>query len=33
MRVFALGMDGADYDLVSSLLGEGKLPTLARLAG
>lgn len=32
MRVLALGMDGADYDLVSSLLGEGKLPTLARLA-
>jgi predicted AlkP superfamily phosphohydrolase/phosphomutase len=26
-------MDGADYDLVSSLLGEGRLPTLARLAG
>jgi predicted AlkP superfamily phosphohydrolase/phosphomutase len=33
MRVLALGMDGADYELVSSLLGEGKLPTLARLAG
>jgi predicted AlkP superfamily phosphohydrolase/phosphomutase len=33
MRVLVLGMDGADYDLVSSLLGEGKLPTLARLAG
>ena len=33
MRVLALGIDGADYELVSSLLGEGKLPTVAELAG
>lgn len=32
MRVLALGLDGADYDLVTRLLAEGKLPTVARLA-
>ncbi len=32
MRVLALGIDGADYDLVSSLLAEGRMPTVARLA-
>jgi predicted AlkP superfamily phosphohydrolase/phosphomutase len=33
MRVLCLGMDGADFGLVSRLLSEGRLPTLARLAG
>ena len=32
MRVLALGMDGADHDLVQQLLGEGRLPTIARLS-
>ena len=32
MRVLALGLDGADHELVSQLLSEGRLPTLARLA-
>jgi predicted AlkP superfamily phosphohydrolase/phosphomutase len=30
--VLALGIDGADYDLVSTLLAEGRMPTVARLA-
>lgn len=33
MRVLALGIDGADYDLVSSLIAEGRMPTVTRLAG
>ena len=32
MRVLALGLDGADHELVTQLLSEGRLPTLARLA-
>lgn len=32
MRVLALGLDGADHELVTELLSEGRLPTLARLA-
>ncbi|MGH3114213.1 MAG: alkaline phosphatase family protein, partial [Gaiellaceae bacterium] len=32
MRVLCLGLDGADYDLVRELLGQGRLPTLARLS-
>ena len=32
MRVLCLGLDGADYDLVSRLLAQGRLPTLAGLA-
>ena len=32
MRVLALGMDGADHDLVRTLMGEGRLPTISRLA-
>lgn len=32
MRVLCLGLDGADYDLVRQLLGQGRLPTIARLA-
>src|SRR5438132_7483154 len=32
MRVLALGMDGADYDLVLQLVGEGRMPTIARLS-
>ncbi len=32
MRVLCLGLDGADYDLVSELLAQGRLPTLAGLA-
>jgi predicted AlkP superfamily phosphohydrolase/phosphomutase len=31
-RVLALAFDGADYDLVRRLMGEGKLPTISRLA-
>src|SRR4029077_19036833 len=31
-RVLALAFDGADYDLVQRLMGEGKLPTISRLA-
>lgn len=31
MRVLCLGLDGADYDLVSELLRRDRLPTLARL--
>jgi len=31
-KVIALGLDGADYDLVCELLAQGKLPTLAGLA-
>ena len=31
MRVLCFGLDGADYDLVDTLLAQGKLPTLARL--
>lgn len=31
MRILALGMDGADHDLVEKLLREGRLPTIARL--
>ena len=30
--MLALGIDGADYDLVSSLIAEGRMPTVARLA-
>jgi predicted AlkP superfamily phosphohydrolase/phosphomutase len=33
VRVLCCGLDGADYDLVRSLLAEGRLPTLSRLAG
>lgn len=33
MRVLVLGIDGADYDLVSLLVAEGRMPTVARLAG
>ena len=33
MRILALGLDGADYDLVRGWIGEGRLPTLSRLAG
>ena len=32
MRILTLGIDGADYDLVSSLVAEGRMPTVARLA-
>ena len=32
MRVLCLGLDGADYDLVRTLLAQGRLPTLGRLA-
>ena len=32
MRVLALAFDGADFDLVRRLMGEGKLPTISRLA-
>lgn len=32
MRVLALGLDGADHELVTQLLSEGRLPTVARLA-
>lgn len=32
MRVLALAFDGADYDLVRRLMGEGRLPTISRLA-
>ena len=32
MRILCLGLDGADYDLVRELLGQGRLPTLARLS-
>jgi predicted AlkP superfamily phosphohydrolase/phosphomutase len=32
MRVLALGLDGADHDLVARLMAEGRMPTLARLA-
>jgi predicted AlkP superfamily phosphohydrolase/phosphomutase len=32
VRVLALGLDGADFDLVNRLLAEGRLPTIARLA-
>ena len=32
MRVLCLGLDGADYDLVRTLLAQGRLPTLARLS-
>ena len=32
MKALVLGIDGADYDLVGSLLGEGRMPTVARLA-
>ncbi len=32
MRILCLGLDGADYDLVRDLLGQGRLPTLARLS-
>ena len=32
MRALVLGMDGADHDLVRSLLAQGRLPTVARLA-
>jgi hypothetical protein len=32
MRVLCFGMDGADYDLVETLLAQGKLPTLTRLS-
>ena len=31
-RVLALAFDGADYELVLRLMGEGKLPTISRLA-
>ena len=31
MRILCLGIDGADHDLVRDLLGQGKLPTLARI--
>jgi predicted AlkP superfamily phosphohydrolase/phosphomutase len=33
VRILALGLDGADYDLVRGWIGEGRLPTLSRLAG
>ena len=33
MRILALGVDGADYDLVRELLALGRLPTIARVAG
>jgi predicted AlkP superfamily phosphohydrolase/phosphomutase len=32
VRVLALAFDGADYDLVRRLMGEGRLPTISRLA-
>jgi len=32
MRVLCLGLDGADFDLVQELRGQGKLPTIGRLA-
>ena len=32
MKVLVLGLDGADHELVSDLLAEGKLPTIGRLA-
>ena len=31
MRILALGMDGADHELVEQLMGEGRLPTISRL--
>ena len=33
LRVLCLGLDGADFDLVQELRGQGKLPTIDRLAG
>ena len=32
MRVLAIGLDGADHDLVQDLLARGRLPTVSRLA-
>jgi len=32
MRILALGMDGADHELVEQLMAEGRLPTISRLA-
>jgi predicted AlkP superfamily phosphohydrolase/phosphomutase len=32
VKVLVLGLDGADHELVSDLLAEGKLPTIGRLA-
>ena len=32
MRILALGMDGADHELVEKLVAEGRLPTISRLA-
>ena len=32
MRILCVGLDGADYDLVSELLRRGRLPTIGRLA-
>ena len=32
VRILALGMDGADHALVEQLMGEGRLPTISRLA-
>jgi predicted AlkP superfamily phosphohydrolase/phosphomutase len=32
VRVLALAFDGADYDLVQRWMGEGRLPTISRLA-
>ena len=31
MRILALGMDGADHELVEQLMAEGRLPTISRL--
>jgi predicted AlkP superfamily phosphohydrolase/phosphomutase len=33
MRVLCLGMDGADHEFVGRLMADGKLPTLAAVAG
>jgi predicted AlkP superfamily phosphohydrolase/phosphomutase len=32
LRVLALAFDGGDYDLIRRLMGEGRLPTISRLA-
>jgi predicted AlkP superfamily phosphohydrolase/phosphomutase len=32
VRVLCFGLDGADFDLVSQLIGNGRMPTVARLA-
>jgi predicted AlkP superfamily phosphohydrolase/phosphomutase len=32
MRILALGLDGADHELVTRFMAEGRMPTLSRLA-